>query len=417
MIAQSLLGIVVLLGIGWAISENRRQLPWRLVASALALQFVLAVALLKIEAFRAFFLALNGLVLALQNATKAGTSFVFGYLGGGNLPFTESFPGAAFVLAFQALPLILVVGALSALLYHWRILPAIVGAFAWALRRALGLGGAAGVGVAANVFVGMVEAPLLIRPYVARLSRADLFVVMSAGMATIAGTMMVLYATILSKAVPDALGHILTASLINAPGAILMARLLVPAAADAETETGNETAALPRTAASSIDAITQGTLDGVKLLINVIAMLVVMVALVSLVNAILGLLPDMAGGALTLQRLFGWVLAPAAWLIGIPWEQAQTAGGLLGIKVVLNEFLAYADIAGMGEETLNARSRLIMTYALCGFANFGSLGIMIGGLGTLVPERRAEIAALGLKSVLAGMMTTLLTGAIVATLH
>ena len=414
MFAQSLFGIAVLLSIAWMLSENRRRLSWKLVISALVLQFALALALLKIDAFRGIFLKLNGLVLALQDATKAGTAFVFGYLGGGGLPFTESFPGAAFVLAFQALPLILVVGALSALLYHWRVLPAIVGAFAWALRRALGLGGAAGVGVAANVFVGMVEAPLLVRPYLGRLSRADIFVVMTAGMATIAGTVMVLYASFLAGTVPGALGHILTASLINALGAVLMARILVPA----ETDGGlaAESVQLPRTAASSIDAITQGTLDGVKLLINVTAMLVVMVALVSLVNAFLGLLPDIGGAVLTLQRIFGLVLSPAAWLIGIPWDQAETAGSLLGIKVVLNEFLAYAELAKTGDDVLDARSRLILAYALCGFANFGSLGIMIGGMGTMAPERRAEIAALGLKSILAGMLTTLLTGAIVATL-
>jgi CNT family concentrative nucleoside transporter len=414
MFAQSLFGIAVLLSIAWMLSENRRRLSWKLVISALVLQFALALALLKIDAFRGIFLKLNGLVLALQDATKAGTAFVFGYLGGGGLPFTESFPGAAFVLAFQALPLILVVGALSALLYHWRVLPAIVGAFAWALRRALGLGGAAGVGVAANVFVGMVEAPLLVRPYLGRLSRADIFVVMTAGMATIAGTVMVLYASFLAGTVPGALGHILTASLINALGAVLMARILVPAEIDGGLAA--ESVQLPRTAASSIDAITQGTLDGVKLLINVTAMLVVMVALVSLVNAILGLLPDIGGAVLTLQRIFGLVLSPAAWLIGIPWDQAETAGSLLGIKVVLNEFLAYAELAKTGDDVLDARSRLILAYALCGFANFGSLGIMIGGMGTMAPERRAEIAALGLKSILAGMLTTLLTGAIVATL-
>jgi concentrative nucleoside transporter, CNT family len=413
-IGQSLLGIIVLLGVGWLLSENRRQLPWRVIVSALGLQFILAVTLLKVDAFRALFLALNEVVLALQTATRAGTSFVFGYLGGGSLPFTESYPGAAFVLGFQALPLILVIGALSALLYHWRILPIIVSGFAWGLRRVLGLGGAAGVGVAANVFVGMVEAPLLVRPYVARLSRADLFVVMTAGMATIAGTVMVLYATILANTVPDAMGHILTASLINAPGAVLMARLLVPPSPDDAVDAAAIT--LPRTTASAIDAITQGTLEGVKLLINVTAMLVVMVALVSLANAALSLLPDAQSAPLTLQRLLGWVMAPAAWLIGIPWDQAPVAGSLLGIKVVLNEFLAYADLAQTTDAVLSSRSRLILTYALCGFANFGSLGIMIGGLGTLAPDRRAEIAALGLKSILAGMLTTLLTAAIVAVL-
>lgn len=414
MAGQSLIGIAALLAIAWILSENRRSVEWRVVVSALAMQIALAFALLKIEPLRGVFFALNDIVLALQTATRAGTSFVFGYLGGGALPFTESYPGAAFNLAFQALPLILVVSALSALLYHWRILPMIVGAFAWVLRRALGLGGAAGVGVAANVFVGMVEAPLLVRPYVSRLTRADLFIVMCAGMATIAGTVMVLYASLLADTIPDALGHILTASLINAPGAVLIAHLMTPPSPESGDDA--EAVALPRNSASAIDAITHGTLEGVKLLINVTAMLIVMVALVSLANAVLGLLPDSLGAPLTLQRMLGWVMAPAAWLIGIPWEHAETAGSLLGIKVVLNEFLAYADLAKIGDTELPARSRIILTYALCGFANFGSLGIMIGGLGTLAPERRTEIAALGLKSIVAGMLTTLLTAAIVASI-
>ena len=410
---QSLVGIAAFIAIAWAVSENRRAVPWRVIATALAVQLALAVALLQVPALRGAFLGLNELVLALQDATRAGTSFVFGYIGGGDLPFKESYPGAAFVLAFQALPLILVISALSALLYHWRILPAVVGAFAWALKRALGLGGAAGVGVAANVFVGMVEAPLLVKPYVARMTRAELFVVMCAGMATIAGTMMVLYASVLSGAVPGSLGHILTASIINAPGAVLVARLLLPEDPGAGAAPA-DTVELPRTAASAMDAITQGTLDGVKLLINVTAMLIVMVALVSLANMALGLLPDIAGEPLTLQRLLGWLLSPLAWAIGIPWTEAPAAGGLLGLKLVLTEFLAYLELAKTDAATLSERSKLILTYGLCGFANLASLGIMIGGMGTLAPERRSEIAGLGFKSILGGMLTTLLTAAIVA---
>jgi len=422
---QSLLGIIVIITLAWAAgraaegpgSEGHgggrvdRRL-WHRIGVALALQFVIAVILLKLPAARGVFLGLNDAVLALQQATKAGTSLVFGYVGGAPAPFKEPYPGAAFILATQALPLILVVSALSALLYHWRILPAVVKGFAWVLNRALGLGGPAGVGTAANIFVGMVESPLLIRPYIDRMSRADLFVVMTAGMATIAGTMMVVYATILGQVIPEALGHILTASLINAPAAVLIARLMVPPQ-EGEADDDIEVQ-LPQTASGAMDAVTQGTVDGVKLLINVIAMLIVMVALVSLVNASLGLLPDAAGAALTLERILGWILAPLAWLIGIPWEQAATAGGLLGTKVILNEFIAYAGMAGMPETVLDARSKLIMTYALCGFANFGSLGIMIGGLGTMAPHRRADVVGLGLKSIAAGAGATALTAAVVA---
>jgi len=409
---QSFLGITAIIGLAWWFGENRRRPAWRLIGAGLALQFTIALVFLKVPSAHALFLGLNDIVLALQTATRSGTQFVFGYLGGGTPPFSEPYPGAAFVLALQALPLILVVSALSALLYHWRILPAVVRGFAWTLNRSLGLGGAAGVGVAANVFVGMVEAPLLVRPYLQRLSRSDLFVIMTAGMATIAGTMMILYATILSAVVPDAMGHILTASLINAPAAVIVARLLVPPPESVD----DAPVALPRTADGAMDAITQGTTAGVKLLINVIAMLIVMVALVSLANAVLGLLPDAAGGPLTLQRLLGWLLAPLAWLIGIPWDQAATAGGLLGTKVILNEFLAYAEMAKLPEDSLDPRARLILTYALCGFANFGSLGIMIGGLSTMAPERRGDIVGLGLKSIAAGVMATTLTAAVVAVL-
>ena len=416
---QSLLGITALTVLAIAFSERRAALRgralWHLVGAGLGLQFAIALLLLKVPVAKALFLGLNDVVLALQQATRAGTRFVFGYIGGGTLPFTESYPGAAFVLGFQALPLILVVSALSALLYHWRILPAVVRAFAWLLGRIFRLGGAAGVGVAANVFVGMVEAPLLIRPYLQRLGRSDLFVVMTAGMATIAGTMMVIYATILEPVIPGALGHILTASLINAPAAIVIARLMVPPEPTDDAPI-NDTVELPRTAGGAMDAITQGTVDGVKLLINVIAMLIVMIALVSLVNIILGLAPDVAGQALTLQRLLGWALAPLAWLLGIPWEQAATAGGLLGAKIILNEFIAYAEMAKLPAEMLNDRARLIMTYALCGFANFGSLGIMIGGLTTMAPERRADIVSLGMKSIAAGVMATCMTAAVVAVL-
>ncbi len=352
------------------------------------------------------------MVASLQEATRAGTGFVFGYLGGGALPFDEKAPGASFVLAFQALPLILVMSALSAVLFHWKVLPVVVRGFAWALQRALGVGGAVGVGAAANVFVGMVEAPLLIRPYLKGLSRGELFAVMTCGMATIAGTVMVLYASILGPVVPGALGHILTASLINAPAAIMVARIMVP-----DMGGGGTGFEMPRSDyRGTMDAVTRGTLDGVGLLINVIAMMVVLVALVSLVNQVLGLFPEVAGAALTLQRFLGWIMAPVTWLMGIPWAEARTAGALMGTKTVLNELIAYVELAGLPEGALGQRSRLIMTYAMCGFANLGSLGIMIGGLGTMAPERRGDVVALGFKSILAGTLATCLTGTLVGLL-
>lgn len=409
--AQSLLGIVSIVVLAWAMSERRGAVSWRAVAAGLAVQLFLALALLKLPLFQDVFLLLNRVVMSLDEATRAGTAFVFGYLGGADLPFLEQGPGSSFVLAFRALPLVLVISALSALLYHWGVLPRVVRGFAWALRRTLGVGGALGLGAAANVFVGMVESPLLVRPYLARLSRGELFALMVAGMATIAGTVMVLYAGFIADAVPGAMGHILTASLISAPAALVVAHLMVPDSIDTE-------ASLDTTArsGSAMDAITRGTLDGLQLLLNILAMLVVLVALVHLGNQLLGWLPPVSGEVLSLQRLLGWVMSPVVWLLGVPWEEAGAAGALMGTKTVLNELLAYLQMAQLPPGTLSERSQLIMTYALCGFANFGSLGIMIGGLGAMCPERRPEIVSMGLKSIVAGTLATCMTGAVVGLL-
>jgi len=306
--------------------------------------------------------------------------------------------------------LLLVIGALSALMFHWRILPPLVRGFAWLLHKTLGQGGALGLGAAANVFVGMTEAPLLIRPYLRDMPRSSLFALMTTGMATIAGTVMVLYATFLNGVITDAMGHILTASLVSAPAALMVAGIMVPASDDAATD---EAIDLQSRYRGSIDAITRGTIEAIPLFLNIIAMLIVFVALVTLANLLLGSLPHSGGEPLTLQRVLGWVMAPLMWVIGIPWAEATVAGSLMGIKTVLNELLAYIELAALPKETLSERSRLIVTYALCGFANLGSLGIMLGGLGAMVPERRAEITALGMKSILAGTLATLMTGAVV----
>ncbi len=414
-VLQSLLGVVVLIAFSWVISENRRAPVVRPIVSGMAVTFVLALGLLKVPVFRQAFQSLNDAVLALQEATRIGTSFVFGYLGGGPLPFTESYPGASFVLALQALPIVLVTSALSAVLFHWRILPLIVAGFAWLLKRTLGVGGAVGVSAAANIFVGQIEAPLFIRPYLANLTRSEMFIVMTGGMASIAGTVMALYAAFLSNVVPDALGHILIASIISCPAAIMVSQLMVPEDEGRITDSTVMTMLYPDR--STVDAITRGTLDGAALLINIVAMLIVLVALVALVNMILGLFPDVAGAPITLERTLGWVMAPVVWLIGIPWSEASTAGALMGTKTVLNELLAYLQMKGLPDGALSERSRMIMVYAMCGFANFGSLGIMIGGLSSMVPDRRTEIVQLGLKSIVSGTIATLLCGAIVGVLY
>ena len=411
-ILHQFFGIGALLALAWAMSEDRRGVQWRTVAVALLLAFALGAAMLKLPVLAGRLQRLNTVVDALNSATLAGTAFVFGYLGGGPPPFTPTHPQASFLLAFQALPLVLVISALSALLFHWRVLPWVVHGFAWLLRRSLGLGGAVGVSAAANVFVGMVEAPLVIAPYLARLSRGELFIVMNCGMATIAGTVLVLYATFLAPVVPNALAHLLVASFVATPVAIAVAAVMVPSPlADAPE------VRLQRQDANSIAAVTRGTLEGLQLLLNIVAMLVVFVALVALANAVLALLPHVGGQPLSLERIFGWTFAPLAWLIGVPLHEAAAAGNLLGKKTVLNEFIAYLELARLPAGQLSPRSTLLLTYALCGFANFGSLGIMLGGLDALLPpERRAELAALGMKSVLAGLLSTCLTAALIGLL-
>jgi CNT family concentrative nucleoside transporter len=411
-VVHSLIGFVLLHVIAWAFSENRRAVAWRPVAAGMLLTLGLGVLLLRVPLFKEIFFLLNDALNALEKATREGTSFVFGFLGGGPLPFPETYPGASFVLAFRALPLVLVVSALSALLFYWRVLPWIVKMFSLLLQKTMGVGGAIGLSSAANVFVGMVEAPLIVKPYIRNMSRGELFILMSCGMATVAGTVMALYASILSNVVPDALGHILIASIISTPAAIAISVLMVPGEAAA-----TEGELVPQAATSSMDAITRGTVDGVQLLINIVAMLLVLVALVSLANQVLGLLPDVAGAPVTLQRVLGIALAPLVWIMGIPWAEATAAGALMGTKTVLNELLAYIDLAKLPEGALSPRSRLMMTCALCGFANFGSLGIMIGGLATLAPERREEIVSLGGKTIVSGTLATCVAGSVVGVLY
>jgi concentrative nucleoside transporter, CNT family len=412
---QSAFGIFALLGIAWIVSEDRRGVAWTQTAVALLVTFATAVILLKVPGVTRAFAAINDAVDAIAAASRAGTSFVFGYLGGGELPFELKVPGAEFVLALQALPIVLVMSVLTTLLFHWRILPPIVQGFSWALERTLKVGGAVGLSTAANIFLGMVEAPLFIRPYLARLTRSELFIVMTGGMAGIAGTVLVIYATLLGPIIPDAAAHFVIASVMGAPAAILVSLIMVPERA--ARRAGGQIIEVGKVAASTMDAIVRGTAAGLELLLNICAMLIVLVALVHLANAIIaGILPEMAGAPITLQRLLGYAMAPVCWLIGIPWAEATTAGALMGVKTVLNEFIAYVELSKLPPEALDARSRLIMLYAMCGFANFGSLGIMIAGLSTMAPERRDDVLSLGPKSILSGTIATCLMAAIVGVL-
>lgn len=409
MILQGIFGLFMLIGIAWAFSEHRNRFPLKVALAGLALQFAIALAIFNVPGVENLFRLLNDAVTAISQATEAGASFVFGYLGGADLPFKETVPGSSFVLAFKALPLILVISALSALLFYWRIIPVVVKGFSLILQKTMNIGGALGVGVSANIFMGMVEAPLTIKPYLSRMTHSELFALMTSGMATIAGTVLVLYAMFIEKVIPGAAGHILTASIISAPAAVVIAQVMVP-----ETEKTTEGRATPpQTASSSMDAITRGTTEGLHIWLQVMALLVVLISLVALANIILSHLPGIGGEPITLQRILGTIMAPVVWLTGIPWSEAVTAGTLMGTKTVLNEFLAYLDLAHLPAGALSERSRLIMTYSLCGFANLGSLGIMIGGLCAMVPERRKEVVGLGVKSIISGTLATLMTGTVV----
>ena len=415
---QSLVGLVAIPAIAWALSERHGAIKparlARILVGGVGLQVLIAGLMLNVPASRAAFDWADGLIAALQSATGTGTRLVFGYLAGGPAPFDTVRPETSFILAFQALPLILVISALSKLLYHWGVLQKIVYAIGWVLQRFLGVTGPVGTSAAANVFVGMVEAPLLVRPYLATMSRGGLFATMTVGMAGVAGTVLALYATILEPLLPGAAGHLIVASVISVPAGLMLAELMVPDPApppgDAEPAADIVIDDPPH---SSMDAIAQGTREGIELLVSVTAMLVVVVALVALANQLVGFATAPFGAKLTIEGMLGWLFAPLAWLLGIPWEECAKAGTLLGVKTVLNELIAYLQLGQIPAGALSERSRLILTYALCGFANFGSLGIMIGGMVAMVPARRAEIVSLGAKTLISGTLATMMTAAVV----
>ncbi|MEM9472320.1 MAG: nucleoside transporter C-terminal domain-containing protein [Pseudomonadota bacterium] len=413
---QSLCGLVVIPLVAWLLCEHRSAMPAgqaaKIAAGGIALQFLIAGLFILVPQLSWFFDVLAGAVAALQTATGTGMKFLFGYLAGGPTPFTVTDPGKGFVLALQALPIIVMMSVLARILYHWGILQRIVGLLAWLLRRSMGVTGPVGTVAAANVFVGMVEAPILVRPYLAKASRGALFAMMTTGMATVAGTVMALYATFLEPVLNGAAGHILLASLMSAPAALVIARLMVPWTDDEDAGEVTEIDQ-PYQSRSLMEAIATGTTDGVRLVVSVAAMLVVMVALVALVDMALSAAASPFGAAISAERIFGWVMTPLALLTGIPWGEAAQAGQLIGVKTVLNELIAYLQLADTGTTVLSDRSRLILTYVLCGFANFGSLGIMTGGLLALCPDRRADILSLGPRSLVSGLLATLMTGAVI----
>jgi CNT family concentrative nucleoside transporter len=396
----SVLGLVAMVGIAWIFSTHRRLFPWRVVGLGVGVQLLIGLALLRTDAGSAFFVAVNAGVAGLLGFTQAGTRFMFGPL----LDVGPSF-------ALSVLPIIVFMGALFSILYHLGVVQRLVGWLAVALARTLGSSGAESLAAVANIFVGMAEAPLLVGPYLDRMTRSELFTVMNTGMATVAGSVLLAYVQMLGGG--DFAGHLVTASLLSAPAGILIAKVLVPETETPETA-GSSGSAVPRSSANLIDAASMGALAGLRIAAYVGALLVAFVALVALLNAGVGSVGGLFGAPdLTFQQILGVLFAPLAWLMGIPWQDAQQVGALLGVKTVLNEFLAYADLGELIRTgAIGARSALITSYALCGFANFGSLAILLGAIGSMAPTRRSDVARLGLRSILGGTLATLMTGCV-----
>ena len=400
-ILQSIFGILSILLIAYLFSEAKKTIVFKSVLIAIAIHLILALMFLNLPIFKDMFMMLNKLVLVLDTATTAGTSFVFGYLGGGAAPFEITNENSMFILTFKALPIVLIMSVISYLLYYYRILPLIVKIFSFFIEKIIKIRGATGISVAANAFVGMLEASLLIKPYIKDMTRGELFSVMVAGMSTIAGTVMLLYAAIIGNTIPNAMGHILTASVLNVISSLIISMIMIPHNSDKH----QNKISFPKMADSPMDAIVKGTSDGIKLLVNIIAILIVFIALVNLINQIIQ--------PLSLQSILGVIMAPLAFLMGIPISEIMAAGSLMGTKVILNSLIAYIDLLNLPADALQEKSQLIMIYAMCGFANIGSLGIMVGGMTTIAPEKRSEIISLGMKSLFAGVLATSFTAAVV----
>lgn len=408
---QGLIGIGLILMLAWVFSENRKVLPgWRWAAGAIAMQIALALLVVRVPAVWSAVDVINRGVSAIETATLAGSSYMFGYLGGAPIPFVLQ-PGAAqpTVIAFQILPLIIVFSALSALLWHWGILRVVVNGLSWALRKTMGVSGVVGLNAGANIFLGVVEAPLIVRSWFARMTRADMFAVMVLSMANISGALLVLYATTLSRQLPDAVGHMIVASFLSLPASILVARIMVPG--EGSEQQGEPDAEVEYE--STIDAIIKGTMDGVQLVLAVIGIIIVIFALVNLTDQILANLPLIAGEAITVKRSFGWLFSPLMWALGVPWNEAGTAGSLMGTKAILNEYVAYLQFAALPDGALSPRSKLIVTYALCNVANLASVGLLVSTISTLAPTRRKDAVSLGMKSWIAGNLASAMGGAVI----
>ena len=404
---QGIFGVLFLIVFAWLCSERRDQIDVRFLGIGLLAQFSLAFLFFQVPLISDILMSLNFIIAAIEAATLEGTRFLFGYLGGGSEPFEVSEGGYLYLFAFRVLPNVIVFCVLIAVLWYWKILPKVVTGFGFLLRRVFQVSGAVGTSAAATLFLGMVETPMIIRAYLTKLTRSEFFTVMTCGMSTVAGSVMIIYANTLSEIIPGAIGHIVVGSVLNIVGAIYVSRIIVPE--DSSPTSSDKFEDLGYS--STMDAITRGTQDGLKLALNIGGMLLVIISLVALVNGVLGLL-EISGESLSLQRMLGWLFSPLAWLIGVPWSEAHLAGNLMGSKIVLNEMIAFIELAALGND-LSENSRLVLLYALCGFANFGSLGILIGGLSTLVPERKTDYLSLAPKSLISGNVVTFITASLV----
>ncbi len=408
---QGLIGIALILLAAWTLSSDRRTpIPWRFIGGALLLQLLLALVIVRVPAvWSAIGLASNA-VAAIERATLKGSAYMFGYTGGGPIPFVmkEGEP-PPLVIAFQILPLIIVFSALTALLWHWGVLKAAMRGLSYLLRRTLGVSGVVGLAGGSSLFLGVVEQPLITRAWFDRISRAELFTLMVLAMSNISGALLVLYATTIAKVVPDAVGHMISASLLSLPAAILIARLMEPGEAATEAAVAD----VDLRYQGSMDAIVRGTMDGVQLFLAVLGIIIVIFAFVALADDALALLPPVHDAPLTLKRIFGWLFAPLMWAVGVPWSEAPAAGALMGTKAILNEYVAYLELAALAAGTLSPRATIITTYALCGVANLASVGLIVSTIGTLAPARRPDVAAMGMRSWIAGNAATLMIGSII----
>ena len=406
---QALVGIIALIGIAFLLSSDRNRVSWKSTISGFAVHFSLAFILLNVAFISDSLMMVNTLIAAVEKATGAGTQFVFGFLGGGLTPFDVTDSNQMFVFAFQVLPQVLIFTVLVALFWHWRVLPFFVRLMGLLLSRIFKVKGPLATAGASSLFLGMVEAPLVVRAYLSSMSTSDFFAVMTLGMSTVAGSVLVLYASVLSPVSDAAVSQIVAASLLNIIGALYISRLFEP---DTVSDSSYEETASSLNYESTMDALAKGTRDGIMLAVNVGAMVLVLVSLVALANGALSIV-NLFEGPLSLERIFGWIFSPIAWLIGIPWDESTIGGSLLGTKLVLNELVAFIQLAEVAPE-LSEHSTVVLTFALCGFANFGSLGILLGGLYVLVPERRQETVRIAPKSILSGTMVTLMSAAIVS---